>query len=121
MEGLAALPLSAPVVPLAAGFPKEKLEGCAAPAVACFAPNRLGAAVLEAGVVEPPKRVEVPVEAAPNSGFAAGVVEPEFALLVAFPNKLPPVFAVPKGDCLGVSLPEGWPNVKDMVRAESDS
>jgi hypothetical protein len=61
-------------------------------------------------VVEaPPKRVEPPEVPLPNVGFAAGVLEPEPALLPALPNRdgvdPPDVLAAPKGFCLGVLLP----------------
>lgn len=116
--------LSFPMVPLPAGFPKENPD-CVAPAVA-WLPKTFG--VLEAGVVEDapePKILDPPDGVAPNSGFAAGVVEPALASFEALPNsddpEPPVVFApLPKIEGLGVLLPPPWPKVKLMVREEAD-
>lgn len=69
--------------------------------------------MLEAGVVDeepPPNKFEPPVAPPPKIGFAPGVLEPEFVVLLVAPNRLgvdpPEVLPAPnRGCCLGVLLP----------------
>ena len=114
-EGFAA-PASPPV------FPNEKPPeaGCDAPGVACGFPNRLGLAA--AGVLEPPPKSADPEPVVPppnREGAAAGVLEPEFALVFAPPKRLdvPGVAAPPNRGLFGVLLLLLLlPKLKDMVR-----
>jgi hypothetical protein len=127
---LVTAPPLAPVAPFPEGDAKENPPDpvpelvCAAPADACFAPNRPGP--FDAGVLEAtaPKGLGPPPDVVPKRGFEVGVLEPVLALFAAFPKRdgaePPDMLPAPKRGCFGVLLPPPDPKVNPDISCVVD-